>query len=200
MFGFLKRSNKGQIEKEFAWLSLKRIVSDLHEDSLTPMVVATGLCRLSIYGGLDLKKSIDEHKLLKNGDPDRLVVEGVAFTWSHIYRACLKSSNVDIYENEGLADAVYSCPAGLHAILDKYTNFDLAKNYTAPYSNNDLIKSTEALAGRLLEAGDVEMLGDIKDNVGTVAATNIYASTMLPAIVEASINLLRIYLNPDDFK
>ena len=200
MFGLLKKVNKGRIEKEFEWMSLKRIVSDLHEDSLSPIVVANGLCRLSIYGGLNLKKTIDEHKLLKKADPDRLVIEGVAFTWRHIYRACLKSSDVDIYEDKDLADAVYGCSGALHAVLDDHTDFDLEKKYTRPYADKDLIESTEVLTSRLLKAGNVEMLGDIKDHVGTAVAANIYASSLLPGIVEASINLLRIYLNPDDFK
>ena len=199
MFVFFKKTKKGNIEKEFNWLSLEAIVSELDEENLDLKDVVTGLCRLAIYGGLDLKKTIDSHKLLKKADPDQIVVEGIGYTWSQIFRGCLKSSNVDIYEDEELADAVYACSRVLYAVIDKYTEFEIKKNFSSKYTNLDLIKSTETLTGELLKLGDAEMLSDIIDSVGTAATTNIYASTMTPAIVKASINLLRIYLKTGEY-
>ena len=198
MFSFLK-SKKGSIEREFNWLSPEKISRDLCTDSLTPSQVAVALCRFSIFGGLDLTRSISSKKLLHKANLDKLVVEGIAYTWTHIYHAVLKSSNVDIYEDEELADAVYGCSTGLREVVNRYTEFEIAKNYIAPYLNKNLIESTEVLTGRLLSVGDVEDLGDIKDHVGTAMATNIFASTMIPAITNASINVIKMYYGDDDF-
>lgn len=200
MFGILKSKKKGNIENEFNWLTPDKISSDLRGNSLTPSQVSVALCRFSIFGGIDLKRTIDSKKLLSKADPDRLVVEGIAYTWSHLYHAALKSSNVDIYEDEELADAVYSCSSGLCEVVNKYVSFEVDNNFVSPYLNKGLIESTETLTGRLLSAGNVEVLGDVKDHVGTAMITNIFASTMVPGITKASINLLKMYFWEDDFE
>lgn len=195
MLSLFRKSKKGKIEKEFSWLSIKRIALDIDKSDLDTIAVVGSLCRLAIFGGLDLKQTIDSKKLLKGADPDRIVSEIIAFTWCHIYSQCLKSSNVDIYEDEKLADAVYNCSSILLELLNNLVSFEIKKNYLAPYLNMDLITGTEVLAQRLLEIGNVKMPGDIKDNVGVAMATQIYSSAMIPAITDTSVNILKIYLD-----
>ena len=194
MFEFLKKDNRGNIEKEFGWMSLEKMESDFPKNKLTSKDVAIVLGRFAIYGGLDLKKSIDSQGLLKNSDPDRIVVESIAFTWRNIFSACLNSRNVDIYEDEDLADSIYGCTAVLHDILNEYCNFEIEKGFTSPYSKEDTIKNTEILTKRILSIGNGTSFGNVKDSVGVVMVTNIYATTLLQAIIKSSINLLHMYL------
>lgn len=199
LFGLSRKSKIGKIENEFKWLSLQSIGSNVDLNNLSPKDISTFLCRLAIFGGLDLKKTINEEKLLKNANPDLIVIECIGYTWSQVFQQCLKSSNVDIYQDEDLADAIYGCQAALHSVLQGITGRDIRKNLASPYPGHNLIASTEALTGRLLEIGGVEMLGDIKDNVLTSTAVNIYATTMLPGVIETSLKIITAYVDQLDY-
>jgi hypothetical protein len=200
LFGFLKKPKKGKIEKEFGWLTIERIVADLHEDSLDPKLIAAVLCRFAIFGGLDLKKHIDSKKLLKKAAPDRIVIEGIAITLMNICIPLLTSKDIDIHEDEELTyEVMRGCSAYLHSALNQCIDFELEKNYLAPYHARDLAQDANTLTNRLLSLGEVEMLGDLENNVGVQIVSNIYTSTMLPGIIESSTNLINIYLKPDDY-
>ena len=198
MLGFFKKSKKGNIEKEFSWLSLRRIASDLERSEQSHRDIAACLVRLSIYGGLNVRKTLGSRKLLKNADPDKIILEGSAFTWTRIYRNCLDSRKMDIYADDKLAASVYSCGSVLREILGSHADFKIEKGYLAPYLNLELIQATELFSQRLLAIGSVEMLGDIKDNIGVSIETTAFSTAMVPAFLDVSESIINRFLERCD--
>ena len=198
MFGLFDKSSKGKIEKEFGWLTLEHICSDLDEGELDSEKVVASLCRLAIYGGINYKNTIYDKSIYKNFDSDKVIVEGVGFIWSNIYYQSFKTEKNDVYENKELADGIFHGSGGICHLLNEYVDFEIKQNFSSKYSSTSLIEKTDKLIGYTLSALNVDTMSDIKSTVKTQVSANNFATTMLPAISEAADNLLIMYLGSND--
>ena len=194
MFGFLKKDSQGNIEKEFEWMTLERICRDLDQGVLDANKVVSGLCRLAMYGGINYKNTLYKKSVFKTFASDKVIVEGVGFVWSCIYNESLRSDKNNIYEDEQLADGIYFGSGGLHHLLSQLVEFELKPNFSSKYQSTNLVEKTEKLVGYVLHALDIDTMSDVQKSLHIQTLTNVFVTSMIPALTEASSNAISIYM------
>lgn len=196
MFWFTKKKkkakNKGRIEAEFAWLSAEQILDDFERDSGEAQAAVTALVRLSILGGIMLKRTLDKSDLLERADPDEVVIEGAGFVWSFLFRNCFKTGVYNVHDHVELSKRVHMGTEILHTVLESNSGRNIPKKFAARYPSHDLIGATDRLIGKLLEAAGIGMLEGVKDQLGTRHEVTRFASEYLTMQIDASSELLKI--------